>query len=328
MGCSMAIVAPHVRQHLSADARLRLVHSGFARLPEHRLDDTEMAFTDALMSACAMFSLTAPALLACDKERAEGTVPTLYGLARVPCDTHRRTILDPVSPKGFRPVCTRVFRPLQRGTALEPLVFWEGHSVLALDGTASFSSQTMHGAACLQKVPRHGAITSLHQRLGAAIMHPDRRDVMPLMPAPIVQHEGTDTNACERHAAKRCVATWRQDHPPLQCLVTADSLSSHAPHLETLHAHGLPSILGVKEGDQASLFQQVQAAEDAGRGTSYERHDRAAGVSHRFRFVHDMPLKASHPNVRGHCIEYGELGPHKVQHCSGVTDLRVRKRNV
>jgi hypothetical protein len=42
MGCSMAIVAPHVRKHLSADALFRLVHSGFARLPEHRLDDTEI----------------------------------------------------------------------------------------------------------------------------------------------------------------------------------------------------------------------------------------------------------------------------------------------
>jgi len=39
----MAIVAPPVRQHLAADALLRLVHSGFARLPEHRLDDTEIA---------------------------------------------------------------------------------------------------------------------------------------------------------------------------------------------------------------------------------------------------------------------------------------------
>jgi hypothetical protein len=87
-------------------------------------------------------------------------------------------------------------------------------------------------------------------------------------------------------------------------------------------------MLGVKEGAQADLFQPVQAAEDAGRGTSYERHDRAAGVSQRFRFVHDMPLKASNPHVRGPCIEYGELGPHKGQHCSGVTDLRVRKRNV
>ncbi len=53
----MSIVAPQVWKHLSADALFRLVHSGFASLPDHRLDDPEISLTDALMSAFAMFSL-------------------------------------------------------------------------------------------------------------------------------------------------------------------------------------------------------------------------------------------------------------------------------
>jgi hypothetical protein len=324
----MAIVAPHVRKHLSADALFRLVHSGFARLPEHRLDDTEISLTDALMSAFAMFSLKAPSLLAFDKERAEGNLHTIYGIARVPCDTHMRTILDPVSPKVFRPVFTSVFRQLQRGKALEPLVFLDGHYLLALDGTEYFSSQTIHCASCLHKVHRNGAITYFHQLLGAAIIHPDRREVIPLMPEPIMKHDGTDKNDCERNAAKRFVAKLRQDHPHLKFIVTEDSLSSNAPHIETLHAHGLHYILGVKEGDHAYLFQQVQVAEHAGRVTSYERHDRAAGVVHRFRFVNDVPLNASNVDVRVNFIEYWELSDTKVQHFSWVTDLRVSTRNV
>jgi hypothetical protein len=52
----MSIVAPHVRKHLSADALFRLVYSSFASLSEHRLDDTEISLSDALMSAFAMFS--------------------------------------------------------------------------------------------------------------------------------------------------------------------------------------------------------------------------------------------------------------------------------
>jgi len=119
-----------------------------------------------------------------------------------------------------------------------------------------------------------------------------------LMPEPIVKHDGTDKNDCERNAAKRFVAKLRQDHPHLKFIITEDSLSSNAPHIEALHAHGLHYILGAKEGDHASLFQQVQAAEPTGRVTSYERHDRAAGVLHRFRFVNDIPLNASNPHVR------------------------------
>ena len=164
--------------------------------------------------------------------------------------------------------------------------------------------------------------------LGAAIVHPEQRAVIPLMPEPIVKQDGTDKNDGERNAAKRFITTLRQDHPHFKFIVTEDSLRSNAPHIETLHAHGLHSILGVKDGDHASLFAQVQAADQAGRVTYYERHDRAAGVVHRFRFVHDMPLNASNPDVRINCIEYWEIGDHKVQHLSWVTDLRVSKRNV
>jgi len=208
------------------------------------------------------------------------------------------------------------------------MTFLDGHYLLALDGTGYFSSQTIHCASCLRRVHRNGSITYAHQMLGAAIIHPDQRAVIPLMPEPITNCDGTDKNDCERNAAKRFVAKLRQDHPHLKFIVTEDSLSANAPHIEALHAHDLRYILGVKEGDHAYLFQQVEAAEQAGRVTSYERHDRAAGLVHRFRFVNDMPLNQSNVDVRVHFLEYWEMGAEKVQHFSWVTDLRVSKRNV
>jgi len=68
----MAIVAPKGRKHLSADALFRLLQNCFDTIPDHRLAETAISFTDALMSAFAMFSLKAPSLLAFDKERVEG----------------------------------------------------------------------------------------------------------------------------------------------------------------------------------------------------------------------------------------------------------------
>ncbi len=324
----MSIVVPRERKHLSADALFGLVRSGFANIPDYRLSDPDISLTDALMSAFAMFSLKSPSLLAFDRERAEGNLETIYGIERVPCDTHMREILDPVSPEWLRPVFKSVFRQLQRGKALEPMAFLEGHYLLALDGTGYFSSTQIHCASCLHKVHRNGSITYSHQMLGAAIIHPDVREVIPLMPEPIVQQDGTDKNDCERNAAKRFVAKLRQDHPHLKFIVTEDGLSANAPHIETLHDHDLHYILGVKEGDHAFLFTQVQAAEHAGRVTHYERHDRAAGLVHRFRFVNDVPLNASNTDVRVNFIEYWEIGADKVQHFSWVTDLRVSKRNV
>jgi hypothetical protein len=144
----MASVAPKARKHLSADALFRLVHTGFDHIPDYRPADVDITLPDVLMSAFAMFSLKAPALLAFDKERAEGHVPTIYGIQRVPCDTAMREILDPVSPTWLRPVFPSVFRQLQRGKALASLTFLDGHSLLALDGPEYFSSKTIHCASC------------------------------------------------------------------------------------------------------------------------------------------------------------------------------------
>ena len=199
---------------------------------------------------------------------------------------------------------------------------------MALDGTGSFSSKTIHGASCLHKVHRNGSSTYYHQMLGAAITHPEGRAVMPLMPEPIVKQDGTAKNDGERQAATRFLGKLRQDHPHLQCLVTADSLRAHAPHIEPLHAQGLHSILGVKAGEQGSLFQHVQAAEHRGGVTSYERHDHDAGRVPRVRLVHDMPLNESNAEGRVNGIEDWAIGADSVQPLSWVTDLRVSQRNV
>ena len=49
---------------------------------------------------------------------------------------------------------------------------------------------------------------------------------------------------------------------------------------------------------------------------------------HRFRFVNDIALNASHTDVQVNVIEYWEMGAAKVQHFSWVTDLHVTKGNV
>jgi hypothetical protein len=175
---------------------------------------------------------------------------------------------------------------------------------------------------------RNGTVTYRHQMLGAALIHPDQREVIPLMPEPIVKQDGTSKNDCERNAAKRLIVKLRQDHPHLKLIVTEDSLSSNAPHIEVLQEHNLHYILGVKEGDHAFLFQQVAAAEQAGRVTSYDREDPETGMHQHFRFVSDVPLNESNADLRVNFLECWETVNSQVQHFSWVTDLCVTKGTV
>jgi len=144
----MATKAPKIRKHLSADALFGLLRTGFAALADHRPGNPDISLVDALLSTFAMFSLKSPSLLAFDRERTEGNVQRVYGMERVPCATSMREILDPVVPGSLRPLYKRVFGALQRGKALEDMVFVEGHYLVAFDGTGSFSSQQIHGASC------------------------------------------------------------------------------------------------------------------------------------------------------------------------------------
>lgn len=324
----MGLVVPKARKHLCADALLNTVRTTFADIADHRQGDPDITLTDALMSAFAMFSLKYASLLSFDKERTEDNLSRVYGIARVPCDTAMRAILDPLQPEGLRAAFRHVFRLLQRGKALEEMVFVDGHYLLALDGTGYFSSQKIHCDSCLEKHHRNGTVTYAHQMLGAALIHPEKRAVIPLMPEPIVKQDGTEKNDCERNAAKRFVTKFRRDHPHLKVIVTEDSLSSNAPHIATLHAHDMRYILGVKAGDHAFLFQQVAEAEQAGRVTYYERPDRQTGMHHRFRFVCNVPLNASQAAPRVNCIECWETVKGTIQHCSWVTDLCVNKGTV
>ena len=132
------------RKQLSADALFSLVRSGLAMISDHRVGNTEISLTDAMMSAFGMFSLKCPSLLQFDQQqRANENLQSVYKIDRVPSDTQMRTIVDPVDPEALRPVFRDVFRQVQRGKALEQFVYLKGCYLLSLDGTGYFSSSKM-----------------------------------------------------------------------------------------------------------------------------------------------------------------------------------------
>lgn len=316
-----------IRKDLSASGLFERVRQNFARIEDHRTGQAKVSLTDALMAGFAMFSLKEPSLLAFDERRREEpqNLHTIYQIERVPCDTQMRLILDDVEPESLRPVFKDIFRQLQRGKVLEEFQFLGGHYLLPLDGTGYFASKTIHCPNCLQKQLRSGEVLYHHQMLGAAIVHPDRAEVIPLMPEPIIKQDGEQKNDCERNAAKRFLTALRQDHPHLSLIVTEDALSSNAPHIRELEKHQLHYILGVKQSDHAYLFEQVAQARAAGRSTEFET--RQDGITHRFHFVNQLPLNASNLDVKVNFLEYWEVSAKGERYFSWITDFTITRNN-
>jgi hypothetical protein len=315
------------RKHLSADALHALLRSRFERIPDWRTEAT-ISLADAFMSAFAMFSLKDPSLLAFDSRRNDPNMKNLYRLGQIPCDTQMRAILDAVDPGTLRPAFNDVFRELQRGKVLEQFTFHQRCYLLCLDGTGYFSSQKIHCASCLDKTDsKTGEITYSHQMLGAALVHPDRREVIPLAPEPIVKQDGHTKNDCERNAARRLLQQIRREHPHLNLIVVEDGLASNAPHIRELQRLGMHFLLGAKPGDHEFLYERLIGAFDDDRVTTMTWKQK--GTSCEIAFVNGLPLNESNQDIQVNVLQYFEYGPdgEPTKRFSWVTDLKITKGN-
>jgi hypothetical protein len=320
-----------VRKHLNADALFSTVQQGFQEIPDHRPGEVKISLVDTLMSGFAMFSLKDPSLLAFDARRRSTThnLHSIYRIGTIPCDTSVREILDGVDPNDLRSVFKDVFRQIQRGKALEKMVLLDGYYLLNLDGTGYYSSEKVSSDACLKKVRKNGKTLYYLQMLGAAIVHPDYKEVIPLCPEMIVKQDGNTKNDCERNAAKRFFEDLRREHPHLPLIVNEDALSPNAPHIKELQRHDLRFILVVKPGDHGFLFDYVEQAAKEGKCDEFSLTDKdKPEMLHYFRFINGVPLNQSNPDLLVNFLEYWEVdGEGNIKHFSWVTDFTITRKN-
>ena len=321
-----------VRKHLNADALFASLKRIFNKIPDHRTGDVKVSLSDALMSGFAMFSLKDPSLLAFDERRKKenDNLCSIYGVNEIPSDTRMREILDEVLSEHMFSAYKVIFRALQRGKALEPLVFMEGYYLVSVDGTGNYSSGKISSESCLEKkTKKTGKVTYYRQLLAGAIVHPDFKEVIPLAPEMIIKQDGQDKNDCERNAAKRFFKQLRKDHPHLPIIITEDALSSNAPHIRDLEKHNLRYILSVKPGDHAFLFDYVNKASQNREIMEYEYRDKSnPEITHRFRFLNKVPLNESNQDCLVNFLEYWEITEKETKHFSWVTDFIITEENV
>lgn len=317
-----------LRKHCNADNFIRVLRKCFQSVPDYRqAGKVTVSLDDALMSAFAMFSLKDPSLLAFEERRINEpeNLQSVFGIETVASDTQMREILDPVLPESLRSCFTSVFRILQRGKDLEALSCLGGHYLISGDGTGFYYSTKVGNGSCLRKKGKNGEVNYYQQMYAAAIVNPDRREVIPLCPEMISRRDGSNKQDCERAAAQRF---WRE-HPHLPVIVTEDALSSNAPHIRDLMGLNLRFILGVKPGDHQFLFEQVDAAAKAGRAMEFTMVDQGNHTkNHAFRIVNGLPLNKSNQDLQVNLLEYWQVDDKgKEKRFAWVTDLEITREN-
>ncbi|MCK5536149.1 MAG: transposase, partial [Bacteroidales bacterium] len=188
----------------------------------------------------------------------------------------------------------------------------------------------VHCKNCCEKHHRNGETTYYHQMLGASIVHPDEKVVIPIAPEPIVKSDGMNKNDCESNASKRLLKDFRREHPHLKTIIVEDALASNYPHLSLLDDLKLEYIISAKPGNNSFLFdwiKHVKAEEII--INKYDAKTKKGNIKHTFRYVNNVPLNDEHYDYRVNVLEYWEEKPNgKKQHFSWVTSFEIKKDNV
>lgn len=200
---------------------------------------------------------------------------------------------------------------------------------MLMDGTEYFSSEKLHSPFCMERTASSGKITYYLQTLGVVLAHPDRKEVIPLMPEPISKQDGATKNDCELNAARRFLWRFRKEHPHLKVIVGHDAISPNGPYIRSLKEYDCRFILSVKESDHAYLFRQLDAAIESGKANELVLEDpKDPEKLHGFRWMNELSINASHKDVRVNLLEYWEIRDEKQKYFSWVTDFIITPKNV
>ena len=294
------------KKHLSFSSLRKVFSSHLRQLPDNRqAAKVQYSLHDAVMCAFACMYFQDPSLLQFQKqledEQNSNNLKTLFDVDNIPENTQLRDITDAVPSEEFRPIFKEFFFRLQRGKHLEQYQFLPGLYLCSIDGTQYHISAEIDCEGCLITNHTNENITYAHMVLQAAIMHPDKRQVIPLMPEEIHNTDGTEKQDCETNAAKRLIPKIRKDHPQLGLIIVGDDLFSRQPLIKIILNEGMHYILVVKETSHVAMFNVIKKNPDKLNEIRFiDEKER----THIYEWMNDVPLNGSKDSINTNFFRY------------------------
>lgn len=286
---------------------------------------------DCLMSGLAVFGLKFPSLLQFSKDMTsvmrKQNLRQLFGITNIPSDTYMRERLDKIAPKELSPAFAAMMDMAEQNKLLKQFEFLDGRHLIPIDGTQFFCSETVHCKHCCTKEHKNGTVTYHHQSLGIAIVHPDQKYVLPLLPHEFIcKQDGVTKNDCELNAVKRLTNDIAEAYPQHKFIVVEDALYANAPQIQHLESLDMKYIIVAKESDHAYLFDAVKTTR------KHEKKNRTIvkdGITHYLEFTNDVPLNKAHPDVRVNFLYYRQTDKKgETTVWTWVTNITLTMQNV
>ncbi len=240
-----------------------------AGLPDQRTGprrDGDYTMADIGLSAFSIFFMGSPSFLAHQRTLEEGhgrsNCETLFGISAIPSDNYIRLMLDGAAPAAFDRL---FFQAIEAAGPLTPFQCLGGRTLIALDGTEHFCSRKIKCKRCSTRRRSDGGMEYFHAFLGASMVAPGHKQVLPLPPEFIAPRHGAEKQDCERNAAKRWLARHGAAVAHLRPVYLGDDLFACQPIVAAIHLAGGSFILTCKPSSHQTIDEYVQGAELQGR---------------------------------------------------------------
>ena len=323
----------HIKKHLGFSGLRKTIAQRFEHITDQRQSaKVDHMLHDCLMSAFAMMFFQDTSILSF-QQRLQDTIErnnlqTIFNIKTIPKDTQLRDVIDPLPTEALNKIFDDFLLHLQRGKHLSEYQLLEDRYLISMDGSEYFSSEKIHCPACLKKKLGKTKLRYHHQILQSVIVHPDKRQVLPLAPEPIRNTDGSKKQDCEINAGKRMIRKIRKSHPKLNIIITADGLYSKQPFVDELKSAGMSFILVAKPSDHKLLFEWVQDLMHLDAGGNLEYCD-LKGRRHVYQWVNDVPLNGSKDADNVNFYAYQIIKDDKITYRnSWITDIVVTEHNV
>jgi hypothetical protein len=298
-----------------------------AGLPDKRRgprDDDDYAMADIGLSAFSIFFMGSPSFLAHQRALAEGhgrsNCETLFGMSAIPSDNYIRLMLDGAPPAAFDGL---FFKATEAAGPLTPFQCLDGRVLIALDGTQHFCSRKIKCRQCSTRRRSDGGTEYFHTFLGAILVAPGHKQVLPLPPEFIVPRDGAEKQDCERNAAKRWLARHSAAVGHVRPVYLGDDLFACQPIVAAIQDAGGNFILTCKPASHQTITEYLhRATREEHRENICKRGKRTTTV---YRWLNAIPMRATEDAiaVNWFSIEIFNDKGKRTYHNSFLTDLTV-----
>lgn len=252
------------KKHLSFSALVKCFSNAFANISDDR-KATSVKYTQldtALSGLACMFYKSGDMVnfqSQLEGECGKNNLQSHFGVKETPKENQMRDITSTLPLSSFEKVFNGYLSRLQRGKHLLEYRF-EDKYLVAIDATEYYSSDKISCPNCLTQTKRNGKVRYSHKALQPIICHPNKKQILPLMPEEIKNTDGKEKQDCEINAANRLLPQIRAKHHKMKFIWLADSLYATAPFIQNILDEKEEFIFRVKNGDHKILFEAIKEA--------------------------------------------------------------------